>query len=431
MKMIKMLLVITLIEGMILGPFQTKSSFDEDIYSIFFIIMNFFLLLFILAKKLPMWFYKTIFAIYSIKIILLIFMYFNIDTVMNALSIWDVYAFYQPQAIDYIHGNTDVQTYSKIVANIYMIFGPFMRIPVFYNIVVSLLADIFFFKTLMELNVTNKSIKMFTIIFMLLPWRNILSMFMLREAIPTFLVVVSIYFFIKWWKQGMIISFIYAITASISSMAFHSGLIAIPVIIMLAYILYNPRKNQWALGFKTMYKLIAILLFSGLIFIAFGDIILYKFAMISSDNETALSEWSVTIINGAQSHYLTSFSYTSFSDIILQAPLRIIYFLLSPMPWDWRGVSDALAFGMDSLVQLLGISLVFKKIGGLSDQYKRIVKVMLCMYILSALIFGAGTFDAGTAMRHRAKFTLLLLLADAVCIASKEQTRSISKAANR
>lgn len=430
--MIKMLLVITLIEGMILGPFQTKSSFDEDIYSIFFIIMNFFLLLFILAKeKLPMWFYKTIFAIYSIKIILLIFMYFNIDTVMNALSIWDVYAFYQPQAIDYIHGNTDVQTYSKIVANIYMIFGPFMRIPVFYNIVVSLLADIFFFKTLMELNVTNKSIKMFTIIFMLLPWRNILSMFMLREAIPTFLVVVSIYFFIKWWKQGMIISFIYAITASISSMAFHSGLIAIPVIIMLAYILYNPRKNQWALGFKTMYKLIAILLFSGLIFIAFGDIILYKFAMISSDNETALSEWSVTIINGAQSHYLTSFSYTSFSDIILQAPLRIIYFLLSPMPWDWRGVSDALAFGMDSLVQLLGISLVFKKIGGLSDQYKRIVKVMLCMYILSALIFGAGTFDVGTAMRHRAKFTLLLLLADAVCIASKEQTRSISKAANR
>lgn len=430
--MIKILLAITLIEGMILGPFQIKSSFDEDIYSIFFIIMNFFLLLFILAKeKLPMWFYKTIFAIYSIKIILLIFMYFNIDTVMNALSIWDVYAFYQPQAVDYIHGNTDVQTYSKIVANIYMIFGPFMRIPVFYNIVVSLLADIFFFKTLMELNVTNKSIKMFTITFMLLPWRNILSMFMLREAIPTFLVVVSIYFFIKWWKQGMIISFIYAITASISSMAFHSGLIAIPVIIMLAYILYNPRKNQWALGFKTMYKLIAILLFSGLIFIAFGDIILYKFAMISSDNETALSEWSVTIINGAQSHYLTSFSYTSFSDIILQAPLRIIYFLLSPMPWDWRGLSDALAFGMDSLVQLLGISLVFKKIGGLSDQYKRIVKVMLCMYILSALIFGAGTFDAGTAMRHRAKFTLLLLLADAVCIASKEQTRSISKAANR
>lgn len=112
--MIKILLAITLIEGMILGPFQTKSSFDEDIYSIFFIIMNFFLLLFILAKeKLPMWFYKTIFAIYSIKIILLIFMYFNIDTAMNALSIWDVYAFYQPQAVDYIHGNTDVQTYSK------------------------------------------------------------------------------------------------------------------------------------------------------------------------------------------------------------------------------------------------------------------------------------------------------------------------------
>lgn len=430
--MIKKLLVITLIEGMILGPLQVGSTFDEDIYSIFFAVVNFFIILFVLAReKLPIWLYKTISIVYSIKILLLIFMYFNVDIVMNALNIWDVYAFYQPQAIDYIQGNTDVQTYSKIVANIYMIFGPFMRIPVFYNILVSLLADVFFFKILVELHVTIKSIKIFTLVFMLLPWRNVLSMFMLREAIPTFLVVVSIYFFIKWWKQGRNIDFVYAITNSTLSMAFHSGLIAVPVIIMLAYILYNPRKNQWALGFKTTYKLIATVLLGGSIFIAFGDTILYKFAMMFSGDETALSEWSVTVINGAQSHYLTSFSYTSFSDIILQTPLRIIYFLLSPMPWDWRGLSDALAFGMDSLVQLFGISLVFKKIGGLSDQYKRIIKVMLCMYILLALIFGAGTFDAGTAMRHRAKFTSILLLADAVCIASKEQTRSISKAANR
>lgn len=307
-----------------------------------------------------------------------------------------------------------------------MIFGPFMRIPVFYNISVSLLADVFFFKTLVELRVTTQNIKLFTLVFMLLPWRNVLSMFMLREAIPTFLIVVSIYFFIQWWNKRKSISFLYAIISSTASMAFHSGLIAVPIVMMLSYILYDPSKNQWIFGFKAMNKLIAVVLLGGLVFIAFGDTILYKFAMISSGDEVALSEWSDTVINGAQSHYLTSFSYTSFSDIILQAPLRMLYFLLSPMPWDWRGISDILAFAIDSSVQLWGISIIFKRIRRLSDQYKRIIKVMLCMYILSALIFGAGTFDAGTAMRHRAKFTSILLMIAAVCIASKKQTASIS-----
>ena len=60
-------------------------------------------------------------------------MYFNIDAIMNALSIRDVYGFFQPQAISYMRGNTDVQVYSKIVAYIYIIFGPIMRIPVFYG----------------------------------------------------------------------------------------------------------------------------------------------------------------------------------------------------------------------------------------------------------------------------------------------------------
>lgn len=129
-----------------------------------------------------------------------------------------------------------------------MIFGPFMRIPVFYNISVSLLADVFFFKTLVELRVTTQNIKLFTLVFMLLPWRNVLSMFMLKEAIPTFLIVVSIYFFIQWWNKRKSISFLYAIISSTASMAFHSGLIAVPIVMMLSYILYDPSKNQWIFG---------------------------------------------------------------------------------------------------------------------------------------------------------------------------------------
>lgn len=49
------------------------------------------------------------------------------------------------------------------------------------------------------------------------------------------------------------------------------------------------------------------------------------------------------------------------------------------------------------------------------------------MYILLAIIFGAGTFDAGTAMRHRGKFTSLLLLAVAICMADRNQNKDGSQ----
>lgn len=213
-----------LIEGLVLGPLQIGRALDDDIYSIFFVVINFFILLFVIAReKLPSWLYKSIFLIYAIKMLLLIFMYFDIDAAMNALSIRDVYGFFQPQAIDYMHGDTDVQTYSKIVAYIYIVFGPIMRIPVFYNIVTSLLADIVFFRTLETLKISSRYVKLFTIIFMLLPWRNVQSMYMVREAFPTFLVVLAIYFFVRWWKNCGTKYFAYAIVSSAMAMAFHSG----------------------------------------------------------------------------------------------------------------------------------------------------------------------------------------------------------------
>ena len=419
--MIKALLAIMLVEGVILGPLQIGYNLDEDIYSISFIVINFFALLLLLAKeKIPNWLYELVFIFYSMKIVLLIFIYFHIDTVMNALSIRDVDAFFQPEAIAYISGDTDVQVYSKIVAYIYIIFGPIMRIPVFYNIVSSLLADIFFFKTLLELNISSKHIKLFTIMFMILPWRNVLSMFMIREAFPTFLVVLSVYFFVRWWKYRGEKNFICAIISSIFSMVFHSGLAAIPVVMMMTYILYDPGKCEWAFNFKTAYKFIAIVLAIAIILIVFGDVILYKFALAFSSDD-GLSEWSNRVINGAGSTYLMDFSYSSINDVVLQSPLRMVYFLFSPMPWDWRGAADILAFGIDSSVYLLGVGIAFMKIDYVSNQRRTIINVMICMYVFLVLIFGTGTFDAGTAMRHRAKFTSILLLIDAMCISGIKQ----------
>jgi len=427
--MIKILLILTILEGIVLGPLRIGWNLEENIYSIIFVFFNFLIVMGVLAREhLSAWFYKTIFVIYSIKILLLIFIYFDVDVVMNALSIRDVYGFFQPQAIDYMHGsmNRVIQIYSKIVAYIYIVFGPIMRIPVFYNVMASLLADVFFYKILLELKINSKHIKIFSILFMLLPWRNVQSMFMVRESFPTFLVVLSIYYFVKWWESGNGANFVYSIINAILSMIFHSGLIAIAVVMMIVYILYNPRKRQWIINFKTACKFGAIMLSVGVILALFGDMILNKFTLAFSGDE-ALSNWNDLVVNGADSVYLSNLPYTNFDDVILQSPLRLLYFLFSPMPWNLRGISDVLAFGFDSLLLLLGVTFSLVNMKRMTKTYKKLIKVLLCMYFLTALIFGAGTFDSGTAMRHRAKFTSILLIVDAMTITGVMQNKISSK----
>lgn len=261
---------------------------------------------------------------------------------------------------------------------------------------------------------------------MLLPWRNVQSMFMVRESFPTFLVVLSIYYFVKWWESGNGANFVYSIINAILSMIFHSGLIAIAVVMMIVYILYNPRKRQWIINFKTACKFGAIMLSVGVILALFGDMILNKFTLAFSGDE-ALSNWNDLVVNGADSVYLSNLPYTNFDDVILQSPLRLLYFLFSPMPWNLRGISDVLAFGFDSLLLLLGVTFSLVNMKRMTKTYKKLIKVLLCMYFLTALIFGAGTFDSGTAMRHRAKFTSILLIVDAMTITGVMQNKISSK----
>ena len=98
---------------------------------------------------------------------------------------------------------------------------------------------------------------------------------------------------------------------------------------------------------------------------------------------------------------------------LLVAPLKMFYFMFSPIPLDWRGFGDIASFMFDSSIYVF---LVGATIYGLfkSDMPLR-NKIFILLFIgITVLVYSYGTQTAGTAMRHRNKIIPLLLITFAI-----------------
>jgi len=93
---------------------------------------------------------------------------------------------------------------------------------------------------------------------------------------------------------------------------------------------------------------------------------------------------------------------------LLLSPVRMFYLLFSPLPFDWRGLSDAAVFCVDSLVYIVLVVMMFRPpLLGKAVQLKRFLGYAV---LLLTFVFAFGTTNSGTAVRHRAKFLPMLVL---------------------
>jgi hypothetical protein len=98
----------------------------------------------------------------------------------------------------------------------------------------------------------------------------------------------------------------------------------------------------------------------------------------------------------------------SYNELIYKIPLRALYFLVSPLPsLEVKKLKHAIGY-FDALLYLILIYLIFqnrKQI--MSDPALKIILIILLAYFV---VFGIGTSNFGTAIRHRSKFVIELIL---------------------
>lgn len=106
--------------------------------------------------------------------------------------------------------------------------------------------------------------------------------------------------------------------------------------------------------------------------------------------------------------YLVGFTPNSILDIIIQTPVRMVYFLFAPFPWMISSSGQILGL-IDALLYLV---LVFYSIRGLkylkkyNNQAFWAVTLMLLIMIAT---FAWVTSNFGTAIRHRQKIVWLII----------------------
>ena len=102
-------------------------------------------------------------------------------------------------------------------------------------------------------------------------------------------------------------------------------------------------------------------------------------------------------------------------ELLYKIPLRALYFLFSPFPWDIKEIKHTIGM-IDGFFYIYLFYLVLRNIGHiLNNEVLRIFLFIFISYIF-AFSFGVGNF--GTGIRHRTKFLVIIILLAAPLIKS-------------
>lgn len=293
--------------------------------------------------------------------------------------------------------------YSKYLGILYSFTGPSYLLGSYLNFIYGLLTIRIINKVLKGIATTESVYNKGILIFAAAPTNMIICSSLRRESLLMLFVALSIREIYKWTKTGKnmqtILAFAFLLLASI----LHAGIIGLALGYVYLILFYNPKKETYSFGIKTIGIGILFVLATAFIFYGYSSLFLNKLMV---EDEEMLYRRMSRIRGG--SAYLTSISVSSPRDVLVYSPLKICYFLLSPMPWDWRAMPDVIAFTFDSLLYLYLIVELLK------NYWKSTYPTKLgftMMFLGSLVIYAMGSQNAANAMRHRCKlFSIIVIL---------------------
>ena len=297
--------------------------------------------------------------------------------------------------------------FSKIIGTMFSLTGVSAVLGRYINVLLGLSVVIVVHKITVLLRLKPSSRKTVLYFSSFLPNSIMLSAVFLREIFPTFFVAVSLYFFIRWFykprNQDMVLSLVMLAFASM----FHSGVIGIFVGYAFAFLFYKHRIRRFRLSPRTVLSFIILAATAYLAATVFAEQLFGQF--INADI------YETTNYRFGESAYLVNLQINSLWQFLLYTPIRMLYFLIAPMPWDWRGGADIFTFVMDSTLYLYVSVMLFRN-RKLFGQRKPLITAIMLMLFGAVVIFGVGVNNTGTAIRHRQKLIPIFLVSMGILI---------------
>ena len=319
--------------------------------------------------------------------------------------------------------------YSWLIALIYSVFGRNPFIIQLFNSFLSVLVGTYVFLMVRSLWDEEKAMVP-AVIALFFPSIVYFSVLPLREMVIIFPFVFGIYLFLMWMKSRSIFTFSLSIYMFLISYGFHTAFIYTLFIALLLVVIDLAKHIRNGSGkdvLKDSYGVILILIVFLLIFkTGYG---LEKAGWLVSTPSTpstpSFLEKALLYIKGFFSRvflrlselqkiaprdraaYLQNLQTHNFLDLLWQTPIRVVYFLFSPLLFQCRsaldliGLFDALAIAF----LVAGVFYSFKSVAKNNSSY-----LIFLFTIVGILVFAVAVSNYGTALRHRARFVPLMLV---------------------
>lgn len=306
-------------------------------------------------------------------------------------------------AIAFLSENGPIKTnYTYVLAAIYRVFGSYGRFAAqFLNVLMSFGTVLLSCWALRMMEIPRKWRMIAVSVVAFMPVTVCLSGILLRESWIQFFLMFSVCCFIRWYLRGGVWNEVACMGATFAAMLMHAGCVGALAVYMFGFLVCRTWKTD---GVRTYVLTVCVMVLFLLPMLVFPELLLAKFVN-AADSGLDI----VPVVAG--STYLLWMQKLGVGLRLLLSPVRMFYLLFSPLPFDWRGLSDVAVFCIDSLVYIVLVVLMFRPplLGG-AAQLKRFLGYAV---LVLTFVFALGTTNAGTAVRHRAKFLPVLVLAAA------------------
>ena len=264
----------------------------------------------------------------------------------------------------------------------------------------------------------NRSAKKVGWVMALFPSLVLYSVLFLREVYISFFLLLAVYGMVNWIKTDSFKSIFLSLAGFIGATLFHGASFAGAIIfIIIVLITYLKRLFKSLINLRINFKILIVFL---LFLIIFGFYLSNKISIYylgsfeKSTNIKVLLEKIYYSTQGEASwpHWTIA---TSGIELLYKAPIRSLYFLFSPFPWDIKTPKHLIGL-LDGFLYMYLVFLILRNRKVIwKDPALRTVLIILLFYII---VFGIGIGNFGTSLRHKSKFTFMFILLAAPLIKS-------------
>ena len=183
---------------------------------------------------------------------------------------------------------------------------------------------------------------------------------------------------------------------------------------------YSPQNRKVNFRPNTVLIFSLFIVLSMFIYMRLGHVFLIKFQKM----EDITYVYNVASSARGGSVYLTNIQINNFRQLLLYAPIKMLYFLIVPLPQHWRSINDVIAFLLDGVVYLYFLIMLLR--------HRKLIAInpltvgLLIMLGGCVFVFGVSISNAGTALRHRHKILPAFLVLFGLIRQNKPVTESIS-----